>query len=141
MESNFLDSTIPAVQQMGEPWFYLGACALLCAFGDKKMYETGKLAAAAFLEMGSVVFALKHGIGRPRPEDTEENGTSFPSGHSAIAFTMATVAGYEYKKLRIPFYIAASGVAFARVIGGAAIGILAGMSVIHFRKPVLQLSF
>ena len=150
MENGFFDSALPVIQRMGEPPIYLGVCVFLSAFGNEKMAETGKLAAAAFLESGFVVYSLKEIISRPRPLNESEE-VSFPSGHSALAFTMATVAGHEYPRLRIPLYATAFGTAFARVylgrhypsdvIFGALIGTLAGIHVIHYRKPILSFSF
>ena len=152
LESGFLDVATPAIQRMGEPQVYASACMLLCAFGDEKMAETGKLAAAAFMEAGFVAYALKQIVGRPRPLDEDRTETdSFPSGHTTFAFTMATVAGHEYTRLRIPLYIAALGTAFSRiylgrhypsdVIAGAAIGILAGVHMIYCREAILKFSF
>ncbi len=150
MENRFLDASLPVIQRMGDSEVYTGVCMLLCAFGDEKMARTGKLAAAAFMEAGFAAYALKHIIGRPRPLNEEET-TSFPSGHATLAFTMATVAGHEYTKLRIPLYITAFGTAFARVylgrhypsdvIAGAVIGTLAGLHIIHYRKAILEFSF
>ncbi len=150
MKNGFLDSALPAIQRMGDPPVYLGVCLFLSAFGDEKMAETGKLAATAFLEAGTVVYTLKQIISRPRPQSESEE-VSFPSGHAALAFTMATVVGYEYPKSRIPLYFGAFGTAFARVylgrhypadvIFGALIGTLVGIQVIHYKKPILSFTF
>ena len=150
MENGFFDTTLPVIQRMGEPQVYAGVCMILCAFGDERMARTGKLAAAAFLEAAFVSYSLKQIVGRSRPLN-EEDTKSFPSGHTTIAFTMATIAGHEYSKLRIPLYILAFGTAFSRiylgrhypsdVLAGAAIGTLAGLSVIHYKKPILEFSF
>lgn len=150
MENRFLDESLPVIQRMGEIQVYLGTCVLLCAFGDEKMYNTGKLATAAFFESGFVSYSLKKIVGRSRPLDADEED-SFPSGHATLAFALATVLGHEYTKLRIPLYIVALGTAFARiylgnhypgdVLAGATIGTLAGLHVIHCRKPILSFSF
>ena len=150
MESGFLDVTTPVIQRMGDSQFYTAACMLLLAFGDEKMAETGKLASVAFLQAGFVTYGLKRIIGRPRPLNEDEK-TSFPSGHSTLAFTMATVAGHEYPKLRIPLYFCAFGTAFSRiylgrhypsdVITGAIIGTLTGLQMVHYKKTVLSFSF
>lgn len=150
MENKFLDITTENVQRMGDAKVYTAACMLLCAFGDEKMFETGKLATATFIETGMVVYAIKKIVGRPRPLNESEKD-SFPSGHSAYAFAFATIAGYKYTKLRIPLYIAAAGTAFSRVylgrhypsdvLAGAIIGSLAGWNMIHFKEPVLKFSF
>jgi undecaprenyl-diphosphatase len=150
MQNKFLDIATENIQRMGEASVYTGVCMTLCAFGNEKMAETGKLAAAAFIENGFVTYALKTIVGRPRPLNKSEKN-SFPSGHTTQAFALATVIGYKYTKLRIPLYIAAFGTAFSRVyqgrhypsdvLAGAVIGTLAGWSVIHFKEPVLKVSF
>ena len=150
LENRFFDAALPEIQRMGDSQVYTGVCMILCAFGDEKMAETGKLAAAAFMEAGFVAYALKHIVGRPRPLNAAET-CSFPSGHTTLAFTMATVAGHEYNKLRIPLYVVALGTAFSRVylgrhypsdvIAGAVIGTLAGVHIIHYRKTILRFSF
>ena len=150
MESGFLDVTTPVIQRMGDSQFYTAACMLLLAFGDEKMAETGKLASAAFLQAGFVAYGLKKIVRRPRPLNEDEKN-SFPSGHSTLAFAMATVAGHEYPKLRIPLYFCAFGTAFSRVylgghypsdvIAGAIIGTLTGLQMVHYKKMVLSCSF
>ena len=150
MENKFLDSTMPLVQRMGDPKVYLAVCAILCGFGNEKMFETGKLASAGFVETGVLVYALKTIVGRQRPNNSLEKD-SFPSGHSAFAFTIATIAGKQYPVLRIPLYIGATGTLFARVylgrhypsdaIVGCFIGILVGLQMNHYRSAVLNFSF
>jgi membrane-associated phospholipid phosphatase len=86
--------------------------------------------------MGSVVFALKHISSTDRP-DTEID-SSFPSGHTAQAFTAATILhhefGCEHPWVSVVGYSAATGVGILRVMNnkhwisdvlvGAGIGIL-----------------
>ena len=150
MKNRFLDASLPTIQRMGETGVYLGICTIFCAFGNEKMAETGALAAAAAMESGTITYALKQVVGRRRPLSRSERD-SFPSGHVTLAFTMATVGGHEYPKLRIPLYAAAFGTAFARVylgrhypsdvIVGALIGTLAGIHITHYRDRVLSFSF
>ncbi|MGQ9610886.1 MAG: phosphatase PAP2 family protein, partial [bacterium] len=145
-----LDSTLPVVQRMGDPKVYLALCAMLCGFGDERMFEIGKLASAGFVETGVLVYILKTFVGRPRPNNSLEKD-SFPSGHSAFAFTIATIAGKQYPFLRIPLYITATGTSFARiylgrhypsdVIVGCLIGVLVGLQMNHYKSAILSLSF
>lgn len=150
MQNKFLDSTMPSIQRMGDPKIYLAVCAILCGFGNEKKFETGKLASAGFAETGFLVYALKAFVGRPRPNNSLEKD-SFPSGHSAFAFTIATIAGKQYPGLRIPLYIGATGTSFARVylgrhypsdvIVGCLIGVLVGLQMNHYKSAVLNFSF
>ena len=150
MKNGFFDATLPTIQEMGDTDVYLGICTILLAFGNEKMAETGKLAAAAFMESGTIAYSLKKIVGRRRPLSRSERN-SFPSGHATLAFTMATVAGHGYPKLRIPLYMAAFGTAFTRVylgrhypsdvIVGALIGTLVGIQVTHYRNRILSFSF
>ena len=150
MENKFLDSTMPVVQRMGDPKVYLAVCAMLCGFGNERMFEAGKLISAGFVETGVLVYALKTIVGRSRPNNSLEKD-SFPSGHSAFAFTMAMIAGRQYPTLRIPLYISAIGTSFARVylgrhypsdvIAGSIIGSLVGLQMNHYKSAILSLSF
>ena len=152
MNSKFLDTTTPIIQMMGDPHVYIATCALLCAFGNERMFETGKLSSAAFIESGFIAYALKKIVSRPRPLDNNLKETdSFPSGHVVLAFTIATVVGNQYPKLRVPLYIMAFGTAFSRiylgkhypsdVIAGAIIGTLVGMHVTYSKGTILNISF
>ncbi|HNP21910.1 MAG TPA: phosphatase PAP2 family protein [Panacibacter sp.] len=110
---------------------------------DKKTkinsYEmVGSIAFAAVITQG-----LKVTINRPRPYEkyddvypagSIDNGKSFPSGHTTIAFATATTLALEYKKwyITVPAYAWAAGVGYSRmylgqhyptdVIGGAIVG-------------------
>jgi len=151
MNNKFLDTTTPIIQMMGDPHVYIATCALLCAFGNEKMFETGKLSSAAFIESGFIAYALKKIVGRPRPLNNSLETDSFPSGHVVLAYTIATVAGSQYPKLRVPLYIMAFGTAFSRVylgrhypsdvIAGAIIGTLVGMHATYLKGTILNFSF
>jgi membrane-associated phospholipid phosphatase len=78
--------------------------------------NTGLLAAEGIADTQIVSFAMKHAIGRLTPSDipphgdlsdtwfkykgTFTNGGSFPSGHTASAFAVATVVSGRYRSHR-----------------------------------------
>ena len=95
---------------------------------------------------------LKHVIGRPRPkfmhagnlEFSPAGGSgwdSFPSGHAAAAFAVATVLATKFPRARWPILAAAVAIAASRIFrgshyltdvaGGAALGCLMGMIAAH----------
>jgi undecaprenyl-diphosphatase len=95
---------------------------------------------------------LKHVIGRPRPkfmhagnfEFSPVSGSgwdSFPSGHAAAAFAVATVLATKFPRARWPIFLAAAAIAASRIIrgshyltdvaGGAALGCVIGMIAAH----------
>jgi len=80
--------------------------------------ETGVLGAEALLDSAIVVNALKEITQRTRPSggrsrgDFFNGGSSFPSGHSIEAWSLATVIANEYHD-HLPVQIAAYGIASA----------------------------
>lgn len=91
-----------------------------------------------------VIQALKHSFKKQRPDQSDD--LSFPSGHTAIAFTNASLLYYEYKDSNI--WYASSGFLFAAttgifrmannrhytsdVLAGAGIGLLSGILTSHW---------
>ncbi len=129
---------------------------------DEKLKNTTLLATQAFISAGAVATVIKTLTGRDRPSyygvDETANPTfrgpfngknnsyssSFPSGHSSVAFAAATVYALEYKnKPIIPIiaYSAASLISLSRitenkhwftdVVVGAALGYLSGKQVVN----------
>lgn len=96
----------------------------------------------------SVSGVLKDRIGRERPplHDPEPatlvslpHTSSFPSGHSTVAFACATVLALSVPRLRWPLFALAALIAFSRVyvgvhypfdvLAGAALGVVIGLAV------------
>jgi membrane-associated phospholipid phosphatase len=130
---------------------FVGAGAGLYAWGrfshDDHERETGILAGEAAIGALGVDSALKYAFGRERPGQGAglgrfyEGGVSFPSDHSAVAWSIASVLAHEYPGplTQIAAYGLATAVSTTRVLGrqhfpsdvvvGAAIGWLIGREV------------
>ena len=120
------------------PWaahLTMGLCGVKGV--SKNRYQIVTADALAAVMMAAVVNGLKYSVRRPRPGSVEERN-SFPSGHTATAFTGATLLAHEYGHRSVWIPIAgytlatASGVMrilnnrhyVSDVIVGAAVGIL-----------------
>lgn len=140
------------VSQMGASYTMAGFSAATYlvgkSIGNAHASKTGLLGLEAFAHTQIVVQGLKLMTRRERPlmNDQEgrfwKGGTSFPSGHAASAFAIATVFAYEYRDhLAIPIaaYSAAGIIAASRtsarrhfvgdVVVGASLGFLIGRFV------------
>lgn len=124
----------------------LGSAATQIGVGllskNKEVTEKGVLSGVALLGTYGVGYLLKKGINRPRPYETHpfinnyriENDESFPSGSTAVAFSMATSLTVNYPKwyVAVPAYGFATAVGYSRmrlgvhyptdVLAGAALG-------------------
>jgi membrane-associated phospholipid phosphatase len=112
---------------------------------DDHQRETGLLAAEATINSLAVDTALKYSFGRERPGQGPgkffRGGDSFPSDHSAVAWSIASVIAHEYPGPFTQFaaYGLATAVSATRVLGkqhfpsdvvvGGAIGWLIGRQV------------
>ncbi len=118
------------------PWaahLTMGLCGVKGV--SKNKYQIVTADAFAAIMMAAVVNGMKYSINRTRPNG---HGASFPSGHTATAFTGATLLAHEYASRSIWIPIAGYTVATATgvmrilnnrhyvsdVIVGAAVGIL-----------------
>jgi membrane-associated phospholipid phosphatase len=117
---------------------------------DDRARETGLLGAEALIDSAIVVTVLKEITQRRRPlaaqgrGDFFDGGSSFPSGHSIAAWSLATVIANEYhdrRLVQITAYGIASAVSLARFTGqkhylsdvvvGGALGYGIGRYVYH----------
>jgi membrane-associated phospholipid phosphatase len=94
--------------------------------------------------MGGIVQSMKFSFKELRPDETDR--LSFPSGHTATAFTNASVLFYEYKDANIWYassgYLFAAATGFLRiannkhytsdVLAGAGIGTAVGLAVSYW---------
>jgi PAP2 superfamily len=89
--------------------------------------ETGLLSMEALIDSGLVTTALKAATQRPRPDVDDasgefyDKGSSFPSGHAASAWSVATVIASEYGPrhplVRFAAYGLATAVSISRYTG------------------------
>jgi membrane-associated phospholipid phosphatase len=102
--------------------------------------------------MGTVVFATKNITNQERPDHS--NNLSFPSGHTATAFTNAALLYYEFKDSNV--WYASSGFLFATatgilriannkhytsdVLAGAGIGLASGL-IVSYWNPFKSVTF
>jgi membrane-associated phospholipid phosphatase len=124
------------------------------AFGNDKLKDTALRAVEAFLAANAIGTVVKYSVGRTRPygEDGKRSfkpfafktvSTSFPSGHTTGAFSVASVLASSYDSLwaGIAAYGAASATALQRVYSdkhwasdvffGAVLGTVTGRAVVR----------
>ncbi|WP_338407411.1 phosphatase PAP2 family protein [uncultured Flavobacterium sp.] len=108
--------------------------------------------AIANVIMVTVIYSLKNTFGAERPDHSDN--LSFPSGHTATAFTNAALLYYEYKDSDL--WYASSGFLFATatgilriannkhytsdVLAGAGIGLASGL-IISYWNPFKSVTF
>ena len=146
-----IGTVMERITDLGDARTMMGLSIILMAYGDDLHRETGRLMSSAFIGTGAVIFGVKEIVRRKRPLDNRLGNPAFPSGHTAYAFATATVLGDRYPKLRIPLYIGAGLVGLSRiylgrhyasdVIGGAAVGTIAGVVILHHRSTLLKWEF
>ena len=140
--SNWVQTKMPGFEMVFDdyiqyaPWVAhvtMGLCGVKGV--SKNRYQVLTADALAAVMMVSVVQGLKYSINRTRPNG---HSVSFPSGHTAAAFTGATLLAHEYanRSIWIPIagYTVATATGVMRVLNnrhyvsdvvvGAAIGIL-----------------
>src|SRR5262249_19978306 len=114
----------------GESYTLAGFTGATYLFGrlraDSHAREAGLLGLEAVAHAEIIVEILKEVAQRERPLDAAHHGrffkggSSFPSGHSADSFAVASVFAYEYRNhIAVPIaaYSVASLVAFSRLSG------------------------
>lgn len=90
--------------------------------GEHNYVDLTIITATAYLMMAAVVYPTKDFIYSPRPGG-DPRVNSFPSGHSAWAFTGAEIMRREFWKVSpwigVSGYLVATGTAFLRLYNGA----------------------
>ncbi|MEZ5362813.1 MAG: phosphatase PAP2 family protein [Bryobacterales bacterium] len=125
----------------------LGTAFLVSRFAGRPRFQrTTYELAQGIVITSAITGTTKKLVGRQRPNG--ENNKSFPSGHTSIAFTWATVLQRNYGwKLGVPAYLTASYIGATRleenahhltdVFAGATIGYIVGRTVTrsHHKGP------
>jgi len=112
--------------------------------GDSRFRSFTYSLAQGYVINQSIVAGIKYAAQSDRPNG--ENSLSFPSGHTAGAFTVATTVSHYYGwKAGIPAYLGAAYVGYARlddrahrltdVVAGATIGYIVGRTVSRRADP------
>ena len=155
-----LDLIVGIINPIGSGITLLVVCAALALLagycGRRRLCEAARLGALAFACAGLLEFALKHLIGRPRPDAAlaatarllgpswTHDVDSFPSGHATSVFAVAAIFGAYYPRLRLPLYALAAAIALGRVylerhyvsdiVAGAVIGMAVALWLCHGRQ-------
>ena len=129
-ESNSQVDASRIISYTGSGYGAAAVAGTFYAFGrvkhDQRARETGLLATEALVDSGILVTALKEITQRTRPtggrsrSDFLDGGSSFPSGHTISAWSVATVIANEYHdKPLVPVvaYGMATAVGIARFTG------------------------
>lgn len=131
-------------QQLGTPWMLPGSAVLLCATGRRRL----ALAAALALPLEKAGELTARGlVSRSRParsvpgtrlrDDAPAQGTSYPSGHTAIVTCLGTLLWPGASNIvRLLIVAGTTGAGYARlhqgahhvvdVLGGACLGVALG---------------
>ena len=120
------------VRKLGEGPFLIGLIGGLYATGElaknNSLRKTALLSLESWLTSGFIVWVFKVVVGRARPSTGDPRNTfhmfsgksrfhSFPSGHSASAFAVATTIADQTENIVVDIFVysLATSVAFSRV--------------------------
>ena len=165
MENGFLNTLMPDLTNFGSFIAWGIICGLIYLFGGSKSKQIAILGLAALILGNAVVYVLKYVVAEPRPFLVlgnvhqlvpESEVYSFPSGHSASSFAVATILGLKYslnfknKRFRLiyPLIAFAALIGFSRVyigvhypldvVFGALIGILSALTVLRLEDNIFN---
>jgi undecaprenyl-diphosphatase len=123
-----MDRVMIAASRLGDPWAYgvIGLVIVALDFTASKILLPVSVVSFG-IELTAQTF-VKNTAKRLRPfralpDDIQMlvrplDEWSFPSGHAAGAFVMATVLRHFYPQFGIPFYLGASTISLSRIYNG-----------------------
>jgi undecaprenyl-diphosphatase len=97
-QPGILRTVVGILAHSGDSWFWLAGLAVLFILGNPAWKNRAAVLAASILATAILVLALKFSVRRQRPEGQwgaiyrSTDPHSFPSGHAARAFLIATLA-------------------------------------------------
>lgn len=148
-----LDRTMEMATRLGDRETLIATSLLMATYGGRREQETAKLLVTSLASTQLIVTGIKFMTDRPRPDGSlsPRSNSSFPSGHAAGAFTVATIFADRYQFPSPVFYGGASIVALSRiylgrhfpsdVVTGAIVGYIGSKFVLHVQKRILRLKF
>lgn len=144
-----LDQTMPVLTLLGDGITLLCFMAALYLSADSRKKSAALSSFAAYCWVGILVQVMKYSVHRLRPPAVMPDiyilgpallKNSFPSGHTAAAFTMATVLAAYYPQFKYAFFAIAVLVGYSRiylgvhfpldVLFGALVGVMLGKCVV-----------
>ena len=156
-----VDGVTDAVNSLGTPQVLVPALAAMYLLGNRDDKDTANMAISALASAAIVTQGMKYMTGRARPNMADagvfvgphagKGHDSFPSGHTAAAFAVATVVADRHPEQKWLYYSLATAVGVARVrksahfpsdvLVGAAVGMYAGDKALQGSRGILSIRF
>jgi len=148
--SPMMDFVMESMSTIGSREVCLSILLGLSTFGDENARDAAKLSVVSLASGQIVCGLLKASVNRERPEGTDHSrwNSSFPSGHAAGAFSLASILSTRYPHFTVPFYTAATAIGISRVylgshypsdvIAGALIGYVFSWLVLKYEAEILD---
>lgn len=127
IKCSILDTIMPLITYLGSFQFALSYCLIALIYPNTLTVNLGIRNSATLISSTVIVQLLKRKIVRIRPFEVVENlyikkiqidQYSFPSGHTAAAFSLAMSTSFYFPNLAFVLFLLASAVAISRMYLG-----------------------